>query len=76
MGKIEFRFSILFVPAKVKQKRKLDVALPASMLRSNLFFVRVNRFWCVWIRALVDVFAAQVVGAEDWSGFFAMGCLT
>jgi hypothetical protein len=28
--------------------------LPASMLRAEMFFVRVNRFWCVWIRVPVD----------------------
>jgi hypothetical protein len=35
---------------------------PASMLRSKLFFVRVNRFWCVWIRAPVDALVMQMVG--------------
>jgi hypothetical protein len=24
------------------------------LLRSRLFFVRVNRFWCVWTRVLVS----------------------
>jgi hypothetical protein len=35
-------------------------------LGTNLFFVRVNRFWCVWIRVLDFVDALSV--HEVWSG--------
>jgi hypothetical protein len=38
---------------------------------ANCSFVRVNRFWCVWMRALVFVLLH-----EGWPGFLAMGCLT
>jgi len=34
-------------------EKKTGCLFPASMLRNELFFVRVNRFWCVWMRALV-----------------------
>jgi len=53
MGKIEFRFSALFVPEEGQADQKTGCMLPASMLRAEMFFVRVNRFWCVWIRVPV-----------------------
>jgi len=43
---IRFRFCAM-------QNRMLLSQL--EMLRSKMFFVRVNRFWCVWIRAPVAV---------------------
>ncbi len=47
-------------------------AVPAELLAgANCSFVRVNRFWCVWMRALVFVLLH-----EGWPGFLAMGCLT
>jgi hypothetical protein len=74
-GEIEFRFFFFACSCKGQVKMRSDVALPASMLRSNLFFVRVNRFWCVWIRAPVLVFH---VSGERKIGLcsFVMGCLT
>jgi hypothetical protein len=35
-----------------------------------MFFVRVNRFWCIWMRELVP---CESMG---WSGFLVLGCLT
>ncbi len=42
--------------------------LPAWLLRSEMFFVRVNRFWCVWTRVLVtaDVKTFGVAGPGFW----------
>jgi hypothetical protein len=34
----------------------------------------VNRFWCVWMRALKNEDALSIF--VIWSGSFAMGCLT
>jgi len=53
---IEFRFSVLCCSCKGQSVRqKAGCLLPASMLRNSLFFVRVNRFWCVWMRVPVWV---------------------
>jgi hypothetical protein len=35
-----------------------------------MFFVRVNRFWCVWARVLVFV---DICICEDWPGVFCNG---
>jgi len=49
----EIRVSILQqpVPEKVRLLR-VGCLFPASLSGAELFFVRVNRFWCVWMRAL------------------------
>jgi len=53
MGKFEFRvFGLPFLQRSVVPK--FGCLLPAWLLRSRLFFVRVNRFWCVWTRVLVS----------------------
>ncbi len=52
-------------------ERKIGCLLPALLLRSEMFFVRVNRFWCVWTRVLVFM-----CKHEKRPGFLAMGCLT
>jgi hypothetical protein len=47
--------------------------VPSLFVGSEMFFVRVNRFWCVWIRVLVFVWRKP---SGDGSVFAAMGCLT
>jgi hypothetical protein len=39
-----------------------------------MFFVRVNRFWCVWTRVLG--FADAFVSVKSGPMLLAMGCLT
>jgi len=52
---------IYLVPEKVKAKR-LGCLFPAAMSGTNLFFVMVNRFWCIWMRALVFEVSALRIG--------------
>ena len=40
-----------------------------------MFFVRVNRFWCVWMRVLVWVWPREWFESE-LVRIFAIGCLT
>ena len=49
--KIEFRG---LMPQFLKRFAGLcrGCLLPAELLKSELFFVRVNRFWCIWMRVL------------------------
>jgi hypothetical protein len=58
-----FRFSVVRYSGKGAGggMRKF---VPSLIVDGNgMFFVRVNRFWCVWIRALV--FERHASGAEE-----------
>jgi hypothetical protein len=37
-----------------------------------MFFVRVNRFWCVWMRVPVWGWLREQL-AKGWSGFLRLG---
>jgi hypothetical protein len=71
----ENRISVFgwLVPAKVGPGEDRMFAPGRIVERgAGKFFVRVNRFWCVWTRVLVFVLAWH----EFRPGAVAMGCLT
>jgi hypothetical protein len=46
-------FWCLTIPEKVCGEQKIGCLLPRlSCLGAEMFFVRVNRFWCIWVRVL------------------------